>query len=101
MKSKLKKCPRDSKDQEVFFKKKINLDKVKKGDLLFWKGHVAIALDNQICIHAYGPMKKVVKMKINHVISELSKKSLKLSSIRRPFVWYENIFIVDSVTFYP
>ena len=86
MKSKLKKCPRDSKDQEFFFKKKINLDKVKKGDLLFWKGHVAIALNNQICIHAYGPMKKVVKMKINHVISELSKKSLKLSSIRRPFV---------------
>ena len=85
MKSKLKKCPRDSKDQEIFFKKKINLNKVKKGDLLFWKGHVAIALNNQICIHAYGPMKKVVKMKINNVISELSKKSLKLSSVRRPF----------------
>jgi len=39
--------PRDSKDQKKFFKKEISLKKIKKGDLLFWKGHVAIALNNK------------------------------------------------------
>tara|TARA_B100000963_G_scaffold332322_1_gene323758 strand:+ start:10405 stop:11154 length:750 start_codon:yes stop_codon:yes gene_type:complete len=85
MKNKLIKCPRDSKDQEIFFKKSITRKKIKKGDLLFWKGHVAIALNKTKCIHAYGPSKKVVKMKISTVISKLAKKSLKLSSIKRPF----------------
>ena len=58
--------------------------KIKKGDLLFWKGHVAIAINKNNCIHAYGPKKKVVKMKINNVISELEKKCLKRSSVRGP-----------------
>ena len=84
MKNNFLKCPRDSKDQEKFFKKKINLKQIKKGDLLFWKGHVAISINKKECIHAFGPRKKVVKMKIRNVISELGKKSLKLSSIKRP-----------------
>ena len=84
MKNNFLKCPRDSKDQEKFFKKKINLKQIKKGDLLFWKGHVAISINKKECIHAFGPRKKVVKMKISSVISELEKKSLKLNSIKRP-----------------
>ena len=84
MKNNFLKCPRDSKAQEKFFKKKINLKQIKKGDLLFWKGHVAISINKKECIHAFGPRKKVIKMKIHNVISELEKKSLKLSSIKRP-----------------
>jgi len=84
MKNKLIKCPRDSEKQEIFFKKSVVRKKVKKGDLLFWKGHVAIALNKKECVHAYGPAKKVVKVKIDGLISELTKKSLKLSSIKRP-----------------
>ena len=78
------KCPRDSKDQEKFFKKKIKINQIKKGDLLFWKGHVAIALNKNESVHAYGPKKKVIRMKTKKIISDLLKKSLKLSSIRRP-----------------
>ena len=37
MKNNFLKCPRDSKDQEKFFKKKINLKQIKKGDLYFGK----------------------------------------------------------------
>ena len=84
MKNKLIKCPRDSAKQEVFFKRSVIRKKVKKGDLLFWKGHVAIAINNKECVHAYGPAKKVVKVKINSLISKLTKKSLILSSIKRP-----------------
>jgi cell wall-associated NlpC family hydrolase len=85
MKNKLISCPRDSKKQEIFFKKSVFKNQIKRGDLLFWKGHVAIALNKTNCIHAYGPSKKVVRMKINTLIAKLAKKSLELSSIKRPF----------------
>lgn len=85
MKNKLIRCPRNSKEQEIFFKKSINRNNIKKGDLLFWKGHVAIVISKKQCVHAYGPSKKVIKMQINKLISILIKKSLKLSSIKRPF----------------
>lgn len=84
MKNKLIKCPRDSNKQENFFKKSVTRKKIKKGDLLFWKGHVAIALNKSECVHAYGPLKKVVKTKINKLILSLANKSLILSSIKRP-----------------
>ena len=84
MKNKLIKCPRDSKIQENFFKRSVIRKNVKKGDLLFWKGHVAIAINKKECVHAYGPSKKVIKIKIDTLISKLTKKSLGLSSIKRP-----------------
>ena len=32
--------------------------KFEKGDIIFWKGHVAICLNSKQLIHAYGPEKK-------------------------------------------
>jgi cell wall-associated NlpC family hydrolase len=84
MKSVNKKCPRDSKDQLIFFKKKIPLSKIKKGDLIFWKGHVAIALNKKLLVHAYGPKKKVLIMPILKTIDLLQKKNLRILSIKRP-----------------
>ena len=54
-------CPRDTKDQVKFFKKNINLKNIKKNDIIYWKGHVALALSNKKkLIHALWikPMKK-------------------------------------------
>tara|TARA_Y100000817_G_scaffold311239_1_gene303070 strand:+ start:38 stop:781 length:744 start_codon:yes stop_codon:yes gene_type:complete len=77
-------CPRDSKDQEKFFKKKIKLKNIRKNDLIFWKGHVAVALSKNMLIHAYGPMKKVVIMNIKKTIERIQKTAnLKITSIRR------------------
>ena len=76
--------PRDSKDQKIFFKKKITINKITKGDLLFWKGHVAIALNNKKLIHAFGPKKKVVVMGIKETINKIYLKSkLPLQCIKR------------------
>jgi hypothetical protein len=76
--------PRDSKDQKVFFKKKIAINKITKGDLLFWKGHVAIALSNKKLVHAFGPRKKVVVMGIMETIKKIYLKSkLPLLYIKR------------------
>ena len=29
-----------------------------KNKLIFWKGHVAISINNRLLIHAYGPKKE-------------------------------------------
>jgi len=77
-------CPRDSKDQFKYFKRKIKLSNIKKNDLIFWKGHVAIAISKNSLIHAYGPLKKVIKMPIKKTISRIYKTAnLKVTGIRR------------------
>jgi len=73
-------CPRDAKDQIKYFKKKIKLKNIRKNDLIFWKGHVAVAISKEKLIHAYGPHKKVVIMPIKKTIN-LIKKTAKLNII--------------------
>jgi len=64
--------PRDSKDQIKFCKKKVNR-KVSKGDIIFWKGHVGMCLNQSKFIHAYGPKKKVLIMPTNFTIRIIKK----------------------------
>ena len=77
-------CPRDAKDQIRYFKKKIKFENIKKNDIIFWKGHVALALSRRKLIHAYGPMKKTVIMEIKQTIKKIEKDAkLKVIGIRR------------------
>jgi len=77
-------CPRDTKDQIKYFKKKAKLVNIKKNDLIFWKGHVAVALSKHRLIHAYGPLKKTVIMPIKKTINRIYKTAdLKVTGIRR------------------
>jgi cell wall-associated NlpC family hydrolase len=77
-------CPRDAKDQIKYFKKKITFKKIKKNDLIFWEGHVAIVLSKKKLIHAYGPFKKVVIMSIDKTINRIYRTAkLKVIGIRR------------------
>ena len=79
-----KTCPRDTKDQLNYFKKKIKLQNIMKNDLIFWQGHVAIILSKKKLIHAYGPLKKVLIMNINYAIKRIEKTTnLKIIGIRR------------------
>jgi cell wall-associated NlpC family hydrolase len=77
-------CPRDTKDQVKYFKKNIKLNKIKKNDIIYWKGHVAVALNKKKLIHAYGPLKKTVIMGIDQTIKRISKTAnLKVTGIKR------------------
>ena len=77
-------CPRDAKDQLKYFKKNIKLDNVKKNDVIYWKGHVAVVLNNKKLIHAYGPMKKTVIMEIDQTIKRINETAnLKVIGIKR------------------
>ena len=65
--------PRDTVDQ-IKFKKGIQKKrKFKLGDIIYWKGHVAICIDSKKLIHAYGPRKKVLIMQINKTIKTIKK----------------------------
>ena len=78
--------PRDTKDQLRYSKSSIKIKKFKKGDVLFWKGHVAICINTKKLIHAYGPEKKVLIMSITKTINRIERTTnvlvKKISSIR-------------------
>ena len=77
-------CPRDTKDQIKYFKKNINLKNIKRHDIIYWKGHVAVAISNKMLIHAYGPLKKTVIMNIDKTIKTIKKTAnLSILDIKR------------------
>jgi len=69
--------PRDTNNQVKYSKNNIKKRKFKKGDVIFWKGHVAICVDAKKLIHAYGPKKKVIIMPINKTL-EIIERTAKL-----------------------
>ena len=78
--------PRDTKDQIKYSAKITKRRKFKKGDIIFWKGHVAICINSKKLIHAYGPEKKVLIMPIIETIGRIEKTAKltvkKISSIQ-------------------
>ena len=77
-------CPRNAKDQIKYFKKKIRLENIRKNDLIFWKGHVAVAISRHNLIHSYGPIKGTSVMPIIKTINKIYKTaSLKVIGIKR------------------
>ena len=64
--------PRDTKDQINYSINKTS-KRFGKGDIIFWKGHVAICINSSQLIHAYGPEKKVVIMPIKKTILRILK----------------------------
>ena len=69
--------PRDTKDQIYFKRGKKKIIKFSKGDIIYWRGHVAVCLNRSKLIHAYGPRKKVLTMNTKKTI-ELIKETAKL-----------------------
>ena len=65
--------PRDTKDQIKYSIKNAKRRIFKKGDIIFWKGHVAICINSKKLIHAYGPEKKVLIMPITKTIERIER----------------------------
>ena len=78
--------PRDTKDQIKYSIQKNKGGVFKKGDIIFWKGHVAVCINSQKLIHAYGPEKKVLIMNITETINRIERTAKlivkKISSIK-------------------
>ena len=74
--------PRDTVDQ-IKKKKSLKYKNIfKRGDVIFWKGHVAVCISSKSLIHAYGPKKKVVIMPIQKTIKIIKRNAnLKIKKI--------------------
>ena len=76
--------PRDTVDQIKYIKGSTVKKKFKKGDIIFWKGHVAVCIDSKKLMHAYGPEKKVIIMPIHKTIKRIEKTAkLKVKKVFR------------------
>ena len=56
---------------------------LQRGDLVFWKGHVAIMVDSGILIHANGASMDVRKENLDHAIERIAKNHSAPTGYRR------------------
>ncbi len=75
--------PRDTKDQIKYLKGNLKIN-YQKGNIIFWKGHVAMCINSKELIHAYGPEKKVLIMPILKTIKRIENTAkLKVTKIAK------------------
>jgi cell wall-associated NlpC family hydrolase len=80
-------CPRDSDMQEQTLGKQLaaatDFASLKRGDLLFWHGHVAMARDSFTLIHANAFHMAVATEPISEAIARIRGTGCELTSLRR------------------
>jgi hypothetical protein len=76
-------CPRDTYMQEAALGQPVRLDALRRGDLVFWKGHVAIARDAETLIHANAHHMMVAIEPLVEAITRIKRTGADISSIKR------------------
>lgn len=67
-------APRDTDLQAAALGQRLDIDRqtLRRGDLVFWKGHVAIMLDEETVIHASGHAMMVVREKLAEAVARIA-----------------------------
>jgi cell wall-associated NlpC family hydrolase len=81
-------APRDSDMQEAELGEaltEVELDYLQRGDLIFWKGHVAIVRDNTTLIHANAHHMLVVIEEIEAACQRLTESAGDVTGVKRLF----------------
>ena len=79
-------CPRDADQQERALGLALpgDLDGLRRGDLIFWKGHVGLMLDGQRLIHANGHHMAVAVEPVREAVARIAAASFgAVTSVRR------------------
>jgi cell wall-associated NlpC family hydrolase len=76
-------CPRDSDMQEAALGKAVSLAGLQAGDLIFWKGHVAIARGRNSMIHANAHHMQVAIEPVAEALSRIGLTGSQVTSVRR------------------
>jgi cell wall-associated NlpC family hydrolase len=76
-------CPRDSDMQEAALGKPSPLDELRHGDLIFWKGHVAIARDSITVLHANAHNMAVAIESAAEAFARIKAGGSEVTSVRR------------------
>lgn len=81
-------CPRDSDMQQGEVGDSLlipdNLDGLRRGDLVFWKGHVGIMLDAMMLLHANAHYMAVVAEPLSAAVLRIGKTGDGIRAIKRP-----------------
>jgi cell wall-associated NlpC family hydrolase len=77
-------CPRDSDMQEAAIGAPTSLAELRRGDLLFWKGHVAIARSATSLVHANAFHMAVAIEPTAEAIARISASGSEVTTVRRP-----------------
>ena len=77
-------CPRDSDMQELALGKPVSLAELRRGDFVFWKGHVAIARDAETLIHANAHAMLVTIEETKSAIARIKAAGSAVTSVKRP-----------------
>ncbi|HZP77867.1 MAG TPA: C40 family peptidase [Pseudolabrys sp.] len=75
-------CPRDS-DMQAALGTTVALDALRRGDLIFWKGHVAIARDATSIVHANAFQMAVAIEAVAEAIARIKAGGSEVASVRR------------------
>jgi cell wall-associated NlpC family hydrolase len=76
-------CPRDSDMQELSLGKLSSLASLRRGDLVFWKGHVAIARDPETLIHANAHHMMVAIEPASEAIARINATGSEITAVKR------------------
>jgi cell wall-associated NlpC family hydrolase len=76
-------CPRDSDMQERALGQPISLAGLQRGDLVFWKGHVAIALGRNSMIHANAFHMSVAIEPVAEALARIGATGGQVTSVKR------------------
>lgn len=76
-------CPRDSDLQEMELGKLSALGELRRGDLVFWRGHVAIARDAENLLHANAHAMAVAVEPAAAAIARIKAAGGEVSSVKR------------------
>jgi cell wall-associated NlpC family hydrolase len=76
-------CPRDSDMQEAALGQSISLAGLQRGDLIFWKGHVAIALGRNSMIHANAFHMAVAVEPVAEALARIGAAGSQVTGVKR------------------
>jgi len=76
-------CPRDSDMQERALGTPLDIASVRRGDLVFWKGHVAIVRDEATLVHANAWHMAVAIEPIAQALARISAAGGDVTSVKR------------------
>ena len=76
-------CPRDSDLQEQALGQRLAFSDLRRGDLMFWKGHVAIARDGDTLIHANAFHMAVAIEPVTEAVARIKAAGSDVVSVRR------------------
>ena len=76
-------CPRDSDMQERSLGNAVRVEQARRGDLMFWKGHVAIVRDAMTLLHANAFHMTVTIEPIAEAVARIAAAASEVTTVKR------------------